>query len=81
MLSAICAVVGGYAAVAAALVTKRALKITDLHEEHSFIRSREQKLHIKTHASLLKGGFKSDLLWIKYLPSKVKAAFTWLKPE
>lgn len=81
MLAAICAVVGGYATVAASLVIKRVLKITDLHEEHVFIRSREQKAHIKAHALVLKGGFKSDILWIKHLPSKVKTALTWLKSE
>ena len=81
MLSALFAVVGSYTAVAAALVTKRVLKITDLHEEHTFIRSREQKTHIKMHASLLKAGFKSDLLWIVQVPGKIKAAFAWLKPE
>lgn len=81
MLSAVCAVVGGYAAVAAVLVVKRALKITDLHEEYTFIRSREQKTHIRAHALVLKGGFKSDLLWIKQLPVKVKSALAWLKTE
>jgi hypothetical protein len=81
MLSALFAVVGSYAAVAAALVVKRALKITDLHEEHTFIRSREQKSHIRAHALILKSGFKSDLLWIKHLPSKVKTALAWLKSE
>jgi hypothetical protein len=81
MLSALFAVVGSYAAVAGVLVAKRALKITDLHEEYTFIRSREQKSHIRAHAIVLKGGFKSDLLWIKHLPSKVKTALAWLKPE
>jgi hypothetical protein len=79
MLSAICAVIGGYAAVSATLVVKRVLKITDLHEEYTFIRSREQKSHIRAHALVLRGGFKSDLLWIKSLPGKVKTALDWLK--
>jgi hypothetical protein len=81
MLSAVCAVVGGYAAVAGALVVKRVLKITDLHEEYTFIRSREQKSHIRAHSLVLKGGFKNDVLWIKYLPVKIKTALAWLKPE
>lgn len=81
MLAAICAVVGVYTGVAATLVVKRTLKISDLHEEYTFIRSREQKSHIRAHALVLKGGFKSDLLWIKHLPNKVKTALAWLKTE
>jgi len=81
MLSVFLGVVGTYVATTCLLATKRALKIVELHEEYQFIRSREQKSHIRSHALILKSGFMSDIKWITRLPKKIKTAFDWLKPE
>lgn len=79
MLVALGSVVGAYVGIAGALVARRALKIIDLYEEHQFIRSREQKAHIKMHAIVLRNDYKSDLLWGKTLVKKLISALAWLK--
>lgn len=79
MLVALGSVAGAYLGIATVLITRRALKIVDLCEEHQFIRSREQKAHIKMHAIMLRNDYKSDLLWVKTLPKKLKTTWEWLK--
>lgn len=79
MLVALGSVVGAYAGIAGVLIARRVLKIVDLHEEHQFIRSREQKAHIKMHAVVLRNDYKSDLLWVKTLSKKLKDTWAWLK--
>lgn len=79
MLVALGSIVGAYAGIAGALIVRRVLKIVDLHEEHQFIRSREQKAHIKMHAAVLRNDYKSDLLWAKALSKKIKDTWAWLK--
>lgn len=81
MSAIILGVLGAYVATTFALVSKRALKIVELHEEHQFVRSREQKAHIKSHALVLKSGFVNDIKWIFHLPKKLKTAFVWLRSE
>ena len=81
MSAIILGVVGAYVATTFALVSKRALKIVELHEEHQFVRSREQKAHIKAHALVLKSGFVNDIKWVAHLPKKLKIAFAWLRSE
>jgi hypothetical protein len=81
MLTSVLWVAGSYATVSAALMLRRVMKILDLHEEHGFVRSREQKGHIKTHAMTLRGGFFNDLIWIKTFPVKLKTAVDWLKAQ
>lgn len=81
MLIPTLSVLGAYASIAAALVTRRVMKILDLHEEHQFVRSREQKGHIKMHALTLRGGFHNDIKWGVQIPKKIKAAFVWLKSQ
>jgi hypothetical protein len=81
MSAIILGVVGAYVVTSFALVSKRALKIVELHEEHQFVRSREQKAHIKAHALVLKGGFANDIKWVVHLPKKLKTAFDWLRSE
>jgi len=79
MLVALGSAVGVYAGIAGILVWNRLLKILDLHDEYQFVRSREQKNHIKQHALVLKGDFKSDVLWPKTFVVKGKSAIEWLK--
>lgn len=70
-----------YVGVTAILAVRRIIRIVDLHEEHQFVRSREQKGHIKMHALTLRGGFHNDVKWIVQIPKKIKAAFVWLKSQ
>ena len=79
MLVALGSVIGAYAGIAGILASRRLLKILDLHDEYQFIRSREQKNHIKQHALVLKGDFKSDVLWLKTFVVKGKSVIEWLK--
>jgi len=79
MLVALCSAVGVYAGIAGILVSRRFLKILELYDEYQFVRSREQKNHIKQHALALRFDFKSDALWFKVLAAKGKKAFVWLK--
>ena len=81
MFVALGSVIGAYAGIVGALVTRRVLKIIDLYDEYQFVRSREQKNHIKQHALVLKGDFKSDALWPKVLIVKGKSAIEWLKSD
>lgn len=79
MLLALGSVAGAYAGITGILVSRRVLKILDLYDEFQFVRSREQKNHIKQHALALRSDFKSDLIWVKILAIKAKHAFEWLK--
>ena len=79
MLLALGGVIGVYTGIAGILVLRRCLKIIELHDEFQFVRSREQKNHIKQHALALRFDFKSDALWFKVLASKGKKVFMWLK--
>lgn len=79
MLVAICSAVGVYAGIAGILSSRRFLKILELYDEYQFVRSREQKNHIKQHALALRSDFKGDALWFKVLAVKGKKAFVWLK--
>lgn len=81
MLIPTLSVLGVYAAVTSALIIRRTFKILDLHEEHQFVRSREQKGHIKIHAVTLRGGFHNDVKWVFQIPKKIKAAFDWVKTQ
>ncbi len=81
MSAIILGVVVAYVVTTFALVSRRALKIIELHEEHQFVRSREQKAHIKSHALVLKRGFVSDIKCFINLPKKLKTAFDWLRSE
>lgn len=81
MLIPALSVLGAYASIAVALSARRVMKILDLHEEHQFVRSREQKGHIKVHALTLRSGFYSDIKWGVQIPKKIKAAFDWLKSQ
>ena len=79
MLVALGSAVGVYVGITGILVSRRLLKIIELHDEFQFVRSREQKNHIKQHALALRFDFKSDALWFKALAEKGKKAFVWLK--
>ena len=79
MLVALGSIIGAYAGIAGILVSHRLLKLLDLHDEYQFVRSREQKNHIKQHALVLKGDFKSDVLWPKTFVVKGKGVIEWLK--
>ncbi len=79
MLVTLGSVVGAYAGIAGALFIRRVLKLIDLYEEYQFIRSREQKAHIKMHAIILRNDYKSDLLWGKTLIKNLKSVREWLK--
>ena len=79
MLVALGSVIGAYAGIACFLASRRLLKMLDLHDEHQFVRSREQRNHIKQHAIVLKNDFKSDALWPKSLYAKSKSLIEWLK--
>jgi hypothetical protein len=79
MLLALGSAVGVYAGIAGILVLRRFLKILELYDEYQFVRSREQKNHIKQHALALRFDLKSDALWFRVLAAKGKKAFVWLK--
>ena len=79
MLLALGGAIGVYTGIAGILVLRRSLKILELYDEYQFVRSREQKNHIKQHALALRSDFKSDALWFEVLVTKAKKAFEWLK--
>lgn len=79
MLVALGSAVGVYVGITGILVSRRLLKIIELYDEFQFVRSREQKNHIKQHALALRTDFKRDALWFKDLVAKGKKAFEWLK--
>ena len=79
MLVALGSVIGTYAGIAGILVARRFLKLLELYDEYQFVRSREQKNHIRQHAIVLKGDLKSDVLWPKVFFVKSKSILEWLK--
>lgn len=79
MLVALGSVAGVYAGITSILASRRFLKIIELYDEYQFVRSREQRNHIKQHALALKADYKSDALWFKVLVVKAKSAIEWLK--
>lgn len=81
MLIVILTVIATYTVTTFILASRRIFKVIDLHEEHQFVRSREQKAHIKSHALILRSGFMNDIKWFIHLPRKLKNAFDWLSAE
>lgn len=79
MLLAVVIIPAIYAIISVLFLTRRLLKILDLHYEFSFVRSKEQKMHVKIYAQNLRNDFKKDLAWPRTYFNAIKQALIWLK--
>lgn len=73
--------VAAYLVVAGFFAAKRAIKISDLHDEFKLVRAREHKSHIRMYAVSLFAGFKGDMMWPLEISKRVKAAIGWIKEQ
>lgn len=75
LLCAVCS----YFFIASCLSFRRILKLLDLYEEHLIARAREQKIHTRSYANMIKLGFIDDLFWPKNIFKEMRAVYGWLK--
>lgn len=79
MISFVLCTVCSYFFVALCLAFRRVLKLLDLYEEHLIARAREQKIHTRSYANMIKLGFIDDIFWPKNLFEEIRAVYGWLK--
>jgi hypothetical protein len=79
MISFILCTVCSYFFVALCLTFRRIFKLLDLYEAYLLARAREQKIHTRAYANMIKSGFVDDLIWPKNIFKELQAVYAWLK--